>query len=56
VALTLRKRNRMRALAVAWLADHPDRPRTPSVRLDAVTVVVDAGDRLVELEQYEDVA
>ena len=46
----------MRALAVAWLAEHPDRPRTAAVRIDAVVVVLDAADRLVELEQFEDVA
>jgi putative endonuclease len=54
--ITPRRRVRMRALAVAWLAEHPDRPRTAAVRIDAVVVVLDAADRLVELEQFEDVA
>jgi putative endonuclease len=54
--ITPRRRRRMRALAVAWLAEHPDRPRTAAVRIDAVMVVLDAADRLVELEQFEDVA
>jgi putative endonuclease len=56
VTINRRRRNRMRALAVAWLAAHPDRPRTAAVRIDAVIVVVDAADRLIELEQFEDVA
>src|SRR6185437_1112258 len=56
VAITARKRLRMRSLAAAWLADHAGRPRTPSVRIDAVTVLIDGAGRLVELEQYEDVA
>jgi putative endonuclease len=51
-----RRRRRMRALAVAWLAEHPDRPRTAGVRIDAVIVVLDAAGGLVELEQFEDVA
>ena len=46
----------MRALAGAWLAEHPDRPRTPELRIDAVAVVVDARGTLVSLEQVEDVA
>jgi putative endonuclease len=56
LAITVRKRRRLRALAVAWLADHPDRPRPAAVRIDAVTVVLDEADRLVALEQFEDVA
>lgn len=56
VSLTPAKRRRMRALAAAWLADHADRVRTQRVRIDAVTVVIDQADRLVALEQFEDVA
>ncbi len=56
VAITRLKRARMRALAGAWLAEHPDRPRTPELRIDAVAVVVDARGTLVSLEQVEDVA
>ena len=56
LALTALKRRRMRALAAAWLAEHPDRPRANSLRIDAVAVVVDERDRLVALEQVEDVA
>lgn len=54
--ISQRRRQRMRALAVAWLAEHPERRRTVAVRIDAVMVVLDASDRLVELEQFEDVA
>jgi putative endonuclease len=54
--INARRRFRMRALAAAWLADHPDRPGTAAVRIDVVIVVLDAADRLVELEQFEDVA
>jgi Holliday junction resolvase-like predicted endonuclease len=50
------KRRRMRALAAAWLAEHPDRPHARALRIDAVAVVVDARDRLMALEQIEDVA
>jgi putative endonuclease len=54
--LTALKRRRMRALAAAWLAEHRDRPPAALLRIDAVTVVVDAHERLVALEQFEDVA
>ena len=56
VSLTATKRRRMRALAAAWLAEHPDRPHARALRIDAVAVVVDARDRLMALEQIEDVA
>ena len=56
LSLTAVKRRRMRALAAAWLAEHPDRPRTPALRIDAVAVIVDGRDTLVSLEQFEDVA
>ena len=56
LSLTPLKRRRVRALAAAWLADHPARPRTPALRIDAVAIVVDARGGLVSLEQFEDVA
>ncbi len=56
LALTAVKGRRMRGLAAAWRAEHPDRPRASSLRIDAVAVVVDERDRLVALEQVEDVA
>lgn len=56
LALTPRKRRRLRALAAAWLADRPQRPRASALRIDAVAVVLDERDRLVALDQVEDVA
>ena len=56
LSLTAVKRRRMRALAAAWLADHPARARTPALRIDAVAVVVDGRGALISLEQFEDVA
>jgi putative endonuclease len=56
LSLTAVKRRRMRALAAAWLVEHPARPRTAALRIDAVAVVVDRGGALVALEQFEDVA
>jgi putative endonuclease len=56
LAVPALKRRRIRVLAAAWLTEHPDRPHTRSLRSDAVAVVVDERDRLVALEQVEDVA
>jgi putative endonuclease len=56
LAITRQKRHRMRALAAAWLAEHPGRPRTATVRIDAISVILDAAGGLAELEQFEDVA
>ncbi|MGE4427745.1 MAG: YraN family protein [Solirubrobacteraceae bacterium] len=47
------KRARVRRLAAAWLADHPNRPRTPDLRFDAIGVWIDASGRLVRLEHLE---
>ena len=56
LAITREKRRRMRSLAAAWVREHPARPRTAALRIDAVAVVLDDRDQLVALEQYEDVA
>ena len=56
LAVTAAKRRRLRALAAAWLAEHPEHPYAVSLRIDAVSVVVDERDRLVALDQIEDVA
>jgi putative endonuclease len=53
LAFTPAKLRRIRALAAAWLAEHPERPRRSELRLDAVAVVIDQQDRLVSLEQVE---
>jgi putative endonuclease len=56
LSITATKRRRMRALAAVWLIEHPARPYSASVRIDAVAVVVDDRGTLVSLEQVEDVA
>jgi len=48
------QRRRLRRMAAAWLHEHPDRPRTPELRFDAVGVTIDAHGRLVALEHLED--
>ena len=50
------KRTRLRALAVAWLREHPGPPHAANVRIDLVTVVLDRRGDLIALEQFEDVA
>jgi len=44
---------RLRRMAAAWLQEHPDRPRLPEIRFDAIGVVIDAHGRLVSLEHLE---
>jgi putative endonuclease len=56
LAITALKRRRMRAVAAAWLADRPVRPRSATLRIDVVAIVVDDRGALVSLEQFEDVA
>ena len=56
LAITPRKIRRLRAVAVRWLAAHPDRPRRSELRLDAVAVVIDADGKLVALEQLAGIA
>ena len=55
LSLTPAKRRRLRRLAAAWLTDHAERPRTATVRIDAVAIVVDRHGALLSLEQFEDV-
>src|ERR1700730_9484493 len=54
LSLTPLKRRRMRALAAAWLADHPARPRTPALRIDAVAIVAEARCRILALGPFAD--
>jgi putative endonuclease len=56
LALTTAKRRRMRALAAQWLGEHPGHQHAQALRIDAVAVVVDERDRLIALDQIEDVA
>lgn len=44
---------RLRRMALAWLQTHPDRPRVPELRFDAVGVTIDARGRLVALDHLE---
>jgi len=52
--LDARKRSRLRRLAGAWLND-PDvaRPWAPTIRFDAVAVLLDAGGALLRLDHLE---
>jgi putative endonuclease len=47
------KRRQVRRMAVAWLAETIDRPRTRDLRFDAIGVTIDAAGRLVALEHLE---
>jgi putative endonuclease len=52
--LKLGQRTRLRRLACAWLYESADaRPRTGTIRFDALGVLVDAADRLVRLDHIE---
>ncbi len=53
-SLHRRKREQVRRMAAAWLAETEDRPHVPELRFDAVGVTVDGGGRLVALEHLED--
>lgn len=48
-----RKRGQVRRMARSWLAERGDRPHLPTVRFDAIGVVVDGRRRLVALEHLE---
>ncbi len=52
-AFTPSKRQQVRAMARAWLADARGRGGALEVRLDAVAVMVDMRDRLVSLDHLE---
>ena len=52
-ALHERKRQQVRRMAAAYLADVQDRPRATELRFDAIGVVIDAHGRLVRLDHLE---
>ena len=52
-ALGATKQAKVRAMARAYLAEQADRPRTASLRFDAIGVVIDARGRLVRLDHLE---
>ena len=47
------KQRQVRAMAAAFLAEVPDRPRRAAVRFDALGVVIDAHGRLARLDHLE---
>jgi putative endonuclease len=53
-ALTDRKREQVRRMAAAWLAEAPRRPYAEALRFDAIGVQFDAHDDLVRLDHLED--
>ncbi len=53
-AMTSAKCEQVRRMAAAWLAQVTERPRRAALRFDAVGIVLDGQDRLVELEHLED--
>ena len=52
-ALGETKRSQVRSMAVAWLAQGQNRPRTSKLRFDAVGVILDARGALVSLDHLE---
>ena len=52
-AMSLEKRERVRRMAMAWLAEVGDRPHARILRFDAIGVVVDGHDKLVRLDHVE---
>jgi putative endonuclease len=48
-----RKRRQVRRMAVAYLNDVPDRPKTRHVRFDAIGVTFDAAGRLAALDHLQ---
>jgi putative endonuclease len=47
------KRRQVRRMAVAYLAETPDRTRRPNLRFDAIGVTVDQDGRLTHLDHLE---
>lgn len=52
-ALHVRKREQVKRMALAWLAEVQDRPRAGVLRFDAIEVVIDARGQLVRLDHVE---
>jgi putative endonuclease len=52
-AIDRRKQVRLRRLAAAWLAEAEARPRTSTIRFDAIAVIVDRENRLLRLDHLE---
>jgi putative endonuclease len=52
-ALGAGKQGRVRRMAVSYLSECPDRPRSDCLRFDAIGVVFDARGRIVRLDHLE---
>jgi putative endonuclease len=50
LSVDFRKQRRIRRLATAWMSERRDLPAYRAIRFDAVGVVLDARDRVVDLE------
>ncbi len=52
-ALPPRKQRQVRRIALAWLAETPDRPRGLELRFDAIGVTVDRHGRMIRMDHLE---
>ena len=48
-----RKRGQVRRMASSWLRDRPNHPYAPTIRFDAIGIVLDRAGRLLSLEHLE---
>jgi putative endonuclease len=53
IGLSARQRARLRSLAAAWLSQRRARPTAHTLRFDAIGVVLDDRDRLLQLQHVE---
>ncbi len=54
LAVDPRKQRRLRRLAAAWLAEHPDAPQCSSIRFDVVGVTFERDGSIVDYEHLQD--
>jgi putative endonuclease len=53
LAVDLRKQQRVRRLATAWMSDRRDQPPYDEIRFDAIGVTLDRADRPTDVEHIE---